>query len=231
MNSKCSTPSIFTKLQNFSISGWGTMVISDDPQHLALSWIRYVRNRLNLRRLDAKNIRAVQSTKDAGTPTYTFARWEVLKLARAFRRIHFNRSLEAIESIHGLLQNNLFTQLEVPPAVVAKIELALAKLNASAAVCGRNDKYNSSNNNGSIVSCLRLTRQGLFLALEAMHDDSMLTQLYFSLEFKAAIYMPILLPCILPLLTMAIGALKQRRKTKQERRAREERDRQLKKSN
>ena len=50
-----------------------------------------------------------------------------------------------------------------------------------------------------------LTKQALLLALETMYDESMVSQLYFGIDFKAAVYLPILLPVIMPLL----GLLKQ----------------------
>lgn len=50
-----------------------------------------------------------------------------------------------------------------------------------------------------LASCLSAARKALFIAQEAQFAEALLPTLYFSLEFKTAVYLPVLLPTLVPI--------------------------------
>ncbi|CAE7616275.1 TMEM65 [Symbiodinium natans] len=54
---------------------------------------------------------------------------------------------------------------------------------------------------GDMFLSLVESRKALVLALTAIHDDSVVSQLYFSWEFKYAVYLPISMPILVPIIT------------------------------
>lgn len=61
----------------------------------------------------------------------------------------------------------------------------------------RNDETWSLGSDAQLLSELR---EATFLVLEAANSEAMMAQQYFSLEFKAAVYLPVLIPAALPLI-------------------------------
>merc|ERR1712232_950603 len=56
---------------------------------------------------------------------------------------------------------------------------------------------------GDVLTTLEQARDALTLALTASHDETVVAHLHFSLEFRAAVYLPMGLPVLLPV-TIAV---------------------------
>merc|ERR1712187_310623 len=65
---------------------------------------------------------------------------------------------------------------------------------------------------GSLAAALVAARRGLTLALTAAFDDTVVAHLYFSLEFKYAVYLPIGVPILVAISRQTQHAYKLRKK-------------------
>merc|ERR1712039_439172 len=74
---------------------------------------------------------------------------------------------------------------------------------------------------GNLTGALAASRRALALALTVSHDDTIVAQMYFSWEFKYAVYLPLGLPIIVPIV---VGFYRQARRANQHRKARLQRE-------
>ncbi|CAD7932182.1 unnamed protein product [Amoebophrya sp. A120] len=155
------------------------------------------------------------NNKDPATsslPLNTFlADHELLALARACREIYVQRIQEQVKNANEF--SNVLPEDVMQKLVLAgkKMELLLARRITTTSGRREHDgkmNYSTSRTSPFDVTSsswseeLQLLRQILFLLDEAVHDEKMVPQLYFSLEFTTAVYLPVVLPALVPLLTL-----------------------------
>eukprot|EP00435_Cladocopium_sp_Y103_P002817 s4139_g1.t1 len=117
------------------------------------------------------------------------AAWELQILARAAHAHFVQRTAETLRSLVELVDSL--------PDVVVREEIAAMAFQAVAKTRTSIDAASQ----GEVATALAESREALVLALTAIHDDSVVSQLYFSWEFKYAVYLPISMPILVPLLT------------------------------
>ena len=115
--------------------------------------------------------------------------WEFEILARAVHAQFLRRTVETLRSLVELVDS--LPDVEVREEIAAMAFKATQKAKASIEAAEK----------GDLLPSLVESRQALLLALTAIHDDSVVSQLYFSWEFKYAVYLPISMPILVPILT------------------------------
>eukprot|EP00931_Biecheleriopsis_adriatica_P049569 TRINITY_DN28683_c0_g1_i1.p1 TRINITY_DN28683_c0_g1~~TRINITY_DN28683_c0_g1_i1.p1 ORF type:complete len:550 (+),score=133.12 TRINITY_DN28683_c0_g1_i1:25-1650(+) len=130
------------------------------------------------------------------------ADWELRILARAVHSRFVRQTAETLQ--------NLVELVDSLPDVVVREEIAAMTFKATS----KARSATSAANAGDLRLALAESRQALQLALTAMHDDSVVSQLYFSWEFKYAVYLPIGLPIIVPVFAAMVRELKARLRKK-----------------
>ncbi|CAK9056901.1 unnamed protein product [Durusdinium trenchii] len=192
---------------SFAVQGFGAVAIArckDVPepgsngslsdceaQQVASGWISSVRSWLSLPADGsvASSNGASVKLRAARPRVDGIADWELQILARAIHAHFIQRTAETLQSLVELVESL--------PDVVVRQEIGAMAFQAV-------NKAWSSNHaaeRGDLRNALAESREALILALTAIHDDSVVSQLYFSWEFKYAVYLPISMPVAVPLLT------------------------------
>ena len=152
--------------------------------------------------------------------TTPIALWELTLLSRAFLDLYADQIRKRIEQLRELGASS-WAPIEMPPATIRQINLAASLFEeAVAAVSGKTvsgktvsgksaensptlqKKFDPRGSRQTVTRSLHLLRQSLFLVNEAAFSESLLAQHYFSLEYKAAVFLPVTLPALVPLFAL-----------------------------
>jgi hypothetical protein len=114
------------------------------------------------------------------------ARWEQLLVARVVHTIFVRRAAETLQNFIALMDS--LPDLEISAEIGAVVSQAVAA--AQQAI--------SESRAGNLNEALSAARLALRLSLTASHDDTVVAHLYFLWQFKWAVYLPLLLPIIVP---------------------------------
>lgn len=220
--------------RSFAVQGWGTVAITSErdaaceaakaesggfndsgsnvkylleceAQQVASAWVSNLRSWLTLPP-DAPvphGEGAADSAKGglalyAAKPRYDgLSAWELLRVARALHGHFVQRTAETLE--------NLLDLVDSLPDVVVRAEIGEMAFEAAAAA----RRACAAAADGDLEGALAAARRGLALALTASHDDTVVAQMYFSWEFKYAVYLPLGLPIIVPVMVAMLRQLKQ----------------------
>ncbi len=195
------------------------------------SWIHYVRHAFTLKSFDHVRIKPEQeggpvlrlsteesSVKGAGAAKgvpVVFAKWESHILARVYAKMFLHEIRNTLDTLRELLNGNGWTSIEMPDSVVENLRKGVAKLEkhrrGSAAVAASSGKPSKGGLlPGNMASVLHDLRQSLFMIQEGSHSELLQSDAFFPLEFKAAVYFPVLLPAVMPL----IGIMRRNMQTK-----------------
>jgi len=123
--------------------------------------------------------------------------WEQYLVARAVLSLFVRRTAETLENVLALVESL--------PDVVVREEIGDMVFQATAAA----RRANSAGDAGKLSEALSAARHALRLALTTSHDDTVVAQMYFSWEFKSAVYLPLMLPIAVPSL---VGVFRELRK-------------------
>merc|ERR1712066_46364 len=126
--------------------------------------------------------------------------WEIRSVAREFQTVFVRRTAATLEQI--------FTLVDSLPDVVVRPEIGEMAFEAAAAA----RHAASIAGNGNLTGALSASRRALELALTVSHDDTVVAQMYFSWEFKYAVYLPLGLPIIVPIMVGFFRQVKQAKK-------------------
>lgn len=228
--------------RSFAVPGWGTVAITNntydgadvglacasdgkqpndvaadvltrcEAQHVASAWVSNLRSWLTLPPdgpIAGGNDAATCSEAVEGLALMAarpildgIANWEVRSVAREFHTIFVRRTAATLEQ--------LFTLVESLPDVVVRPEIGEMAFEAAAAA-----RHGASlAESGNLTGALATSRRSLALALAVSHDDSVVAQMYFSWEFKYAVYLPLGLPILVPVF---VGLFRQGRQAKKRR--------------
>lgn len=227
--------------RSFAVQGWGTVAITSEnetscqeaveeetgssngtgnvkflsaceAQQVASAWVSNLRSWLTLppdapvpgtgrgrATCDAAGGLALHAAK----PRFDgLAEWELLRAARAFHTLFVRRAADTLE--------NLLALVDSLPDVVVRAEIGEMAFEAAAAA----RRACTAAEEGNLEGALAAARRSLALALTASHDDTVVAQMYFSWEFKYAVYLPLGLPIIVPIVVALFRQLKQARKVR-----------------
>eukprot|EP00928_Gymnodinium_smaydae_P020529 TRINITY_DN17932_c0_g1_i1.p1 TRINITY_DN17932_c0_g1~~TRINITY_DN17932_c0_g1_i1.p1 ORF type:complete len:576 (-),score=166.85 TRINITY_DN17932_c0_g1_i1:91-1818(-) len=208
---------------SFAVPGWGALVLStagcegtaaaiaehaaDAPaldvfsdceaRRFASAWAAHIRSWLQLRSPsdsggDDPRLAVTMALPQRGG----IAAWELRALARAICARFVARTSETLEDFVSLIDSLPDVAVREEVAEMASAAVSSARAAAAAA------------EGGDAAVALKAAREGLTKALEALHDDTVVANLFFSMEFKYAVYLPILLPILLP---VSVGLFRQTR--------------------
>lgn len=203
--------------RSFAVQGWGIVAVVDgshaegacpedplaDPlpateaQRAASVWVSHLRSWLALppdgplapeasNGLDLAVARPLRSG---------VAVWELRPVARAIHELFLQRAAETLERMLELIDSL--------PDVIVREEVG--KLAFEAVAAARRALLVAAE---EPAAALRDARHALALALTTSHDDTVVAQTYFSWEFKAAVYLPLTLPFLLPITVSAFREFK-----------------------
>lgn len=222
--------------QSFAVQGWGTVAITSEAdaacqaaeaegagfndtnskvkflldceaQQVASAWVSNLRSWLTLPP-DAPVPGNEGASCDAEQGLSLFAAkprldglsgWELFGVARALHALLVQRTAETLE--------NLLALVDSLPDVVVRAEIGEMAFEAAAAA----RRACSAAEEGDLAGALTAARRGLTLALTASHDDTVVAQMYFSWEFKYAVYLPLGLPMFVPILVALVRQVKHAR--------------------
>ena len=170
---------------------------SCEAETVTSGWISSLRSWLSLPANESVAGGALQVDADGSGVALLAARprldgisdWEFEILARAVHAQFLRRTVETLRSLVELVDS--LPDVEVREEIASMAFKATQKTKASIEAAEK----------GDLLSSLVESRQALVLALTAIHDDSVVSQLYFSWEFKYAVYLPISMPILVPILT------------------------------
>mmetsp|Transcript_20404 Transcript_20404/g.44472 ORF Transcript_20404/g.44472 Transcript_20404/m.44472 type:complete len:570 (-) Transcript_20404:45-1754(-) len=131
--------------------------------------------------------------------------WELRKVAIAVHALFVRRTIETLVSFVELVDSL--------PDVAVTAEVSQMAFEAASAARRAVEASEAHN----LEEALSSSRQGLALALTASHDDTVVAQMYFSWEFKYAVYLPLFLPVVMPIL---VGSFRHVKKEKAVRKVR-----------
>ncbi|CAD7953357.1 unnamed protein product [Amoebophrya sp. A25] len=141
--------------------------------------------------LSAPDSTRATTTQEHHREVVVFLPWEILALGRFFLGVFLHRIREVEEEMQERTRGGVWTHgVQVPLRVRQKVQLAGKKVQ-QLVLTAKTDLF----------SRLRTVRQILYLMEEAARDESMTAGLYFSGEFTAAVYLPIVLPALIPFIT------------------------------
>lgn len=191
--------------QSFAVQGFGAVAIAQcetgeasnssslsdcEARGVASGWISSVRSWLSLPADGSLATGEASLELLVARPRIDgIADWELQILARAAHAHFVQRTAETLRSLVELVDSL--------PDVVVREEIAAMAFQAVAKTRASIDAASQ----GDVTSALAESREALVLALTAIHDDSVVSQLYFSWEFKYAVYLPISMPILVPLVT------------------------------
>eukprot|EP00392_Amoebophrya_sp_AT5.2_P003711 g3716.t1 len=184
-----------------SVASWGVLALSNDPLRC---WIRHLRSSFGLEKdhppmevelgvdvdqvEDPSTSRGTTSSSsgsnnlkttgaDGREPVFTAA--ELLHLQRHYRRVFLDQIRKQVRTASEMTH--------VPREIQQKIDLAGRTMETLLVDVEKK----------SLIGL----RKVLFLLNEAVHDAKMVPELYFSFEFTTAVFLPVVLPALVPLLT------------------------------
>jgi len=128
------------------------------------------------------------------------ARWEHLLVAKVVHTLFVRRAAETLHNFIALVDS--LPDLEIR----AEIGEIVAKAAASA------QEAVSQSAMGNLKEALEAARLALRLSLTASHDDTVVAQMYFSWQFKGAVYLPLMMPIVMPTLMALFRDIKRWRK-------------------
>mmetsp|Transcript_56151 Transcript_56151/g.174062 ORF Transcript_56151/g.174062 Transcript_56151/m.174062 type:complete len:585 (-) Transcript_56151:13-1767(-) len=222
--------------RSFAVQGWGTVAVTSESdvvcqqsgkdlagssenrtaqflahceaQQVASAWVSNLRSWLKLPP-DAPVPGAVEGAScstdgslalHAAKPRFDgITDWELLQVARSFHAHFIKRTAETLQ--------NLLALVDSLPDVVVREEIGEMAFEAAAAA----RHAASAAEEGDLAGALAAGRRGLALALTASHDDTVVAQMYFSWEFKYAVYLPISLPILVPVTVAVVRNFKRER--------------------
>mmetsp|Transcript_24926 Transcript_24926/g.83127 ORF Transcript_24926/g.83127 Transcript_24926/m.83127 type:complete len:571 (+) Transcript_24926:63-1775(+) len=123
------------------------------------------------------------------------ASWELLLVSRAVHRRFLRRTVETLENFAELVDS--LPDVRVRAEIGAMVHEAAELAKRSAALASQ----------GALPEALAAARRALQLALSASHDDTVVAEMYFSWEFRYAVYLPIGLPILMPVLVALLRQL------------------------
>merc|ERR1719221_56616 len=126
--------------------------------------------------------------------------WELGSVAREVRAIFVRRTAATLEQ--------LFTLVDSLPDVVVRPEIGEMAFEAARAARHAASVAESGNLTGALAE----SRRSLVNALAVTYDDSVVAQMYFSWEFKYAVYLPLGLPILVPVIVGFFRQIKQAKK-------------------
>jgi len=198
---------------SFAVQGFGAVAIAEcknetgmgiespksrtltqcEAEKVASCWISSLRSWLSL----------PSSTHIEGHVAFVVARprfdgiadWELEILARAVHSEFVRRTAETLQSLLELVDS--LPDVVVREDIGVTAYKAANKARTSIDAAARRD----------FILALAEARQALVLSLTAIHDDSVVSQLYFSWEFKYAVYLPISVPILVPIISSMIRLL------------------------
>ncbi|CAJ1429664.1 unnamed protein product [Effrenium voratum] len=189
---------------SFAVQGFGAVAIAHcdtganasgevtdcEAQRVASGWISSLRSWLSLpanESVTGAGIGDGVSLLAARPRMDGISDWELQMLARAVHGHFVQRTAETLRSLVELVDSL--------PDVVVREEIGAMAFKAAAKAQASTDAAAA----GDVQLALAEAREALILALTAIHDDSVVSQLYFSWEFKYAVYLPISMPILVPL--------------------------------
>ncbi|CEM08899.1 unnamed protein product [Vitrella brassicaformis CCMP3155] len=213
----------------FSVPGWGVMAIMshpvpDDQLSRNATWRRQVaRSGYELTDTDARETAGLWLShfrKWLGFPNVTntttpinidhhspplakasmaapstngIATWELLALANTLLQLFLREISENLTAVESLISSlpDLTVEQRIAESINHILRMATDALNAIER--GERDL-------GRLLGGIRSGYQD---SVETLHDDSMMADLYFSPEFKFAVYLPMLVPIAVPVLLTA----------------------------
>jgi len=124
------------------------------------------------------------------TPRFGIASWELSRVARGLLPIFVKTAADNLRSLTGLVS-------DLPHIVVEPRIAQIVNLSAHNVLKG----LDSLTNQKDLTLALRASRQGMFYSAEVLHDDSLMGDTFFSLEFRLAVYLPLTVPLVFPIIT------------------------------
>eukprot|EP00929_Paragymnodinium_shiwhaense_P090708 TRINITY_DN50852_c0_g4_i1.p1 TRINITY_DN50852_c0_g4~~TRINITY_DN50852_c0_g4_i1.p1 ORF type:complete len:552 (-),score=162.10 TRINITY_DN50852_c0_g4_i1:51-1706(-) len=198
--------------QSFAIPGWGAVVLTNagddacysnatgsladcEAARVASAWAAHLRSWLQLpaeQPLGAGDVALPEGLHFVAASPHQgglgIADWELRVVARGVYASFVRRTAETLR--------NLLDLVDSLPDVVVRAELGQMVAEAAAAT----REAHASATEGDLTAALAGARRAAALALSALHDDTVVAHLFFSMEFKYAVYLPIGLPIIAPIL-------------------------------
>jgi phosphatidylinositol glycan class S len=219
--------------QSFAVPGWGAVVVVDgenegcddtsallasnttttatylskcESQQVASAWVSHIRSWLDLppfghnEATDDDN--PMLSVHIAPPGPAGMATWELRAVAHAIYSLFVKRAADKLEDTLELIDSL--------PTVAVRAELGKVIYQAAEAA----KAATAAASVGDVPATLEAAREALRLALTASHDDTVVAHLHFSLEFRAAVYLPMALPVLLPLVLAILRSGQKARKTR-----------------
>ncbi|KAF0693556.1 Aste57867_15498 [Aphanomyces stellatus] len=193
----------------FLIPGYGGVAIAHRPEdmpHVMRVFLFQCRHMLGLQApppsMSPSSVRFLPSS-DVGV-----TEWEIDLLVHAWLLRHWHTSVQTLQSIAALVQQ--MPQMTVLPRIQTQVTHALALLESVSLLRGGLlDPVTSRRHLATI-------RAALAAVEAAYYDPTMISQLYFPEDQIYAVYLPLLVPLVIPLLGGLVREVKRyRAKTKQ----------------
>lgn len=186
----------------FEIPGWGGVVIlSGNPSasdNIGLDEMETAMGYFisHLRRL--LGISDVQNSSIVFLPSrvHGITDWEMDVSCRSWTYRHLTSTTQTLKSIAKLVRD--MPHMSVRERIETNVDQSLLALEEAYAKITPSD---GQSYNPDYVESLRLARRAAAFADAAYYDSTMVPQLYFPDEHIYAVYLPLLLPVILPLLS------------------------------
>lgn len=128
--------------------------------------------------------------------------WELRAVAMAVVSFFLHRTAVTLENLVALIDS--LPDVVVRPEIGQMMFKAVDIAHKAAAFAAADD----------LVQALASARSALELALTASHDDTIVAQMYFSWDFKYAVYLPIGLPVICPIVVAIFRMTSKARQTR-----------------
>lgn len=224
---------------SFAVQGWGVVAIthselgvpkqnalenksiaSENPsfeqlsaseaQSVASAWVSNVRSWLSLSPEGPGASLDASCAEDGGLELLAarprqngIADWELMLVARALYSLFLQRTAGALSDFAALVDSlpDLVVREEVGQLVAESTRLARHAAEAAAT--------------GDAAEALRASRRALALALETSLDDTVVAQMFFSWEFKYAVYLPLALPIAVPVVVALYREITRKRLSKE----------------
>jgi len=213
--------------RSFAVQGWGAVAIAQtghcnssctsedqapacqnvevlsicDARAVTSEWVSSLRSWLELLPVVPEHVQSWSADSGlellAARPQYDgITDWEMLLVARAVYGTFVRRTAETLV--------NLLDLIDSLPDVVVRAEIGKMAFDAVAAARAAAFAAQA----GDLSAALSHARKGLHLALTATHDDTVVAERYFSWEFKYAVYLPLFMPMVVPIVFSLIRQLR-----------------------
>ncbi|KDO28859.1 hypothetical protein SPRG_05730 [Saprolegnia parasitica CBS 223.65] len=180
------TATSLTAKRSFTIPGYGGVTILN-PVAAPVDEVH------RMMQVAVAQLRAALGLRSVGDGGMGLANWELDILVRVWLAKHWHTSLSAITSTAKLV--DAMPQMTVLPRIQTQVDTTLRAIHATAAALHNQDGVWSAADCAAQLLALRAAVE----AIEGTYYDStMVAQLYFPEEHLYAVYLPLLLPLVLP---------------------------------